>query len=89
MIFLFLFSSEKRKSQNRAYLLWYWLRQVRELVKNNLPILIALFSLYFATLLKILAIAKAMPAFFASSKGKTASQNLGSLFITNSLTPKF
>jgi len=70
----------------------------RELVKNNLPILLALFSLYFATLLKILSanafvpfgykpsqIAKAMPAFFALSKGKIALQNLGSLFIANSL----
>ena len=33
----------------------------------------------------MLAVTKAMPALFALSKEKIASQNLGSLFLTNSL----
>ncbi len=41
------------------------------------------FFLY--TALKILAIATAMSAFFALSKEKMTSQNLGTLFISNSL----
>jgi hypothetical protein len=52
------------------------------LTKNNLPILLALFPLY---VVKNTRRSPAMPVFFALSKEKIASQNLGSLFFTNSL----
>ncbi|MDB4728306.1 hypothetical protein OAF63_05905, partial [Saprospiraceae bacterium] len=56
---------------------------LRELETNNLPILLVLFP---SSYVKNTRRCPASPAFFALQEEKIPSQNLGSLFITNSLT---